>query len=198
MGENEEKTREGEKYSLQNDIKNFLEHPVETTRVNINYENKVDLIYEYFKNIKNITLTDEQIAGIIGNLIQESNLDPFLEGDCKNNKCTSIGLAQWHNERKDALLKDCPKTKTPEGQRTNEIEKEVLLCQLNFLVKELLGTEKEAYYHLKYQNNVRDATISFQDKFERCHPDYCSTEKRISYAKAVYDRILRNKKNDIT
>ncbi|MEM3405547.1 MAG: phage tail tip lysozyme [Candidatus Pacearchaeota archaeon] len=199
MGENEEKTREGETEKEISEVEyyiNFLKNFISSLKENTVLKEETLIIYYY---LKDLGYEDEQIAGIIGNLIQESNLDPFLEGDCKNNKCTSIGLAQWHNERKDALLKDCPKTKTPEGQRTNEIKLKMIFCQLDFLNKEL---NKEPYKsrvlkRMEKLKNVRDITILFQNEYEKCNSKLCNTNKRIEYAEAFYN-IIRHKEREIS
>src|SRR5581483_5886204 len=68
--------------------------------------------------------TKEQAAGIVGNLVHESGLDPNAIGD----RGTSIGLAQFHNERADALKAFA----ASKGKSPNDFQ-----TQLEFIDQEL-------------------------------------------------------------
>lgn len=110
-------------------------------------------IIEYLK--EKLGLTKEQAAGIAGNLYVESggfNLE--AHGD----KGTSYGLAQWHNERKEALFN---KTGTSESNPPN------LEQQLDYLIYELNNSEKRALLALKNTSTVKDSALVFAQKFER-------------------------------
>jgi hypothetical protein len=141
-----------------------------------------------FNFLKNKGFTNEQASGIIGNLIQESNgLDPYAIGDSG----TSIGLAQWHLERKTAVLKKCPGT-SHRSIKPSVIQ-EVILCQLDFLYSELQSSENKALIDLQKQTTVNGATISFMKKFERCKTAYCNEAERIANAQAVFDKMTNPK-----
>lgn len=110
-------------------------------------------IIEYLK--EKLGITKEQAAGVAGNLYVESggfNLE--AHGD----KGTSYGLAQWHNERKQALF---DKTGTSESNPPN------LEQQLDYLIYELNSSEKRALAALKETTSVRDSALVFAQKFER-------------------------------
>lgn len=107
--------------------------------------------------------TRNQIAGIMGNLQQEHNFR--TDGD---------GIAQWTGNRKANLMND------PNWQDIN--------VQLSFLVRELKGTEIAAYNAIKASTSVEEATVAFQNIFERCNPAYCMQNQRIQYAYAILAR----------
>jgi hypothetical protein len=104
--------------------------------------------------------TDEQTAGIMGNLRQEHGFQ--TSGD---------GLAQWMGGRKAKLMK----MKNPHS----------LATQLDFLVKvELAGSYSHVNKLLKKCDSVEEATTVFCNRYER--PGIPAMSKRISYAREVY------------
>jgi hypothetical protein len=104
--------------------------------------------------------TDEQAAGIMGNLRQEHGFQ--TSGD---------GLAQWMGGRKSKLMR----MKNPYSLST----------QLDFLVKvELAGSYSHVNKLLKKCNTVVEATTVFCNRYER--PGIPAMNKRISYAHEVY------------
>jgi len=101
--------------------------------------------------------TREQTAGIMGNLQQEHNFR--TDGD---------GLAQWLGDRKAALY--------ARGGENN------LQVQLEFIMYELNSYESAAMAAIQASTTVEQATLAFQNKFERCNPVYCHPNQRINYA----------------
>lgn len=98
----------------------------------------------------------------MGNLKQENrfNTDDGPGG---------LGIAQWTNARREELMQRA------DYQR--------LTTQLQFLVDELNSTEKNAGTALKSAHSVEDATIAFQNTFERC--GICRESQRIQYANEI-------------
>lgn len=132
------------------------------------------------KFFKSKGFTDEQTAGIIGNLIHESGLDPTrLNPNDKGKK--SEGIAQWRAERRDALIKKY-------GANYKDLDN-----QLNFIYAELLDGEKLAYRYVKLSKNVTDATVNFDNYYERS--DGLSRGARIGYAKGVLEMIKKDNEN---
>lgn len=111
--------------------------------------------------------TREQTAGIMGNLQQEHK---FQTSDERPN---GLGIAQWV------------------GNRANELEAKGdylnLDIQLNFLMEELNGVEHVAGTAIRNSVGVEGATVTFQNKFERC--GVCMEGQRIQYA---YDVLARH------
>jgi uncharacterized protein (TIGR03382 family) len=121
-------------------------------------------------------LTSFQSAGIVGNLDQESGVDPnavqFGGGPGR-------GIAQWSvGGRWDT---------TPNGNvvwyaKQKGQSEWSLNLQLEFIWYELT-TFGYGFAELKATANVHDATIVFQDKYEICGA--CNSTQRIAYAQAV-------------
>jgi hypothetical protein len=83
-----------------------------------------------------------QIAGIVGNLQAESGLNPTATGD----NGTSYGLAQWHNDRWDALNKFAANNGTQPSDP---------LTQARFIDFELKNNEPTAYSALQRVANAQ-------------------------------------------
>ena len=107
-----------------------------------------------------------QTAGIMGNLQQEHNFR--TDGD---------GLAQWLDGRKERLYAKPDPTS--------------IHTQVAFLVEELKSTESRAYNAIMASDGLENATVAFQDLFERCHPMYCHLNQRIGYAQAILQEYNR-------
>lgn len=115
-------------------------------------------------------LTPEQSAGILGNLYQESQLDPNAVGD----NGASYGIAQWQGSRRKELEKQ-PNWNSVDGQ-------------LNFIWKELLSTERKAFNYLKNTFTPRDSALTFSYYYER--PSTPHNEKRVAYANNSYQNYV--------
>lgn len=103
-------------------------------------------------------------AGIIGNLKQETS------GFNTQDVAGGLGIAQWLGARRERLI-----------QRGNHLD---LMAQLNFIIEELDTTEHRAKSALIASSSVEQATIAFQNKYERC--GQCMQNQRINYALDVY------------
>lgn len=104
----------------------------------------------------------------MGNLTQEHHFntsDVPVEG---------LGIAQWTGGRRDALM-----------QRGNYLD---IHTQLQYLADELNSTEQIAGEAIRSANTVADATIAFQNKFERCNPRWCMQDQRIGYANQLLEK----------
>lgn len=151
---------------------NFVTTP-EKVQTTLDANETAKTIINYLKD--NLGLTDEQAAGVVGNLYVESgNFNLSASGD----NGTSFGLAQWHNERKEALFKHA-------GTRTPSLEQ-----QLSFLAHELRTTESNALKKLKESTTVEESSMAFAKYFERpaTGPDGLPLHfrKRWGYAEEFY------------
>ena len=127
----------------------------------------------YIQFFVNKGLTRAQAAGIVGNLEQESGLKHNAVGD----NGTSYGLAQFHNERRDALFQKY-------GNNPTDMQ------QLEFIWQELNSTEKSALQALKVARTIEDATEAICKKYERPKAEYANLNKRKQYAQRAYDNIV--------
>jgi Phage tail lysozyme len=125
--------------------------------------------------------TNVQAAGIIGNLYQESSLNPGSVGDSGQ----AYGIAQWHPDR----LANCGiangkpqdgaspcNTGSPDAQFDAQVQ--LLLWELN-------NTESSAGKAVKHASTIDQAVLAFQNGFERC--GICNFPSRLAHAKTVFD-----------
>ena len=119
--------------------------------------------------------TDEQAAGIVGNLQAESgmNINPAAIGDGGR----AWGIAQWHPERRAIWEKATRKKWQPDGNSPNFQE------QLDFIIYELQRTESRALKQLRATSTVEDAAAAFDKYYERSNGR--ARQKRIELAKAL-------------
>lgn len=137
-----------------------------------------------FLRTTNPRLTNAQIAGIVGNLVQESGLNPGAVGDT-DMATPSTGIAQWRESRLDNRL-------AYEAER-QEDQADSMLVQLGFLNEELTGRYKRdsGGLHGYFVNNPgmgpEDAAAIASKRFFRPHPDHANNEMRGLHARTVMD-----------
>ena len=117
-------------------------------------------------------LSNAQAAAVVGNLQVESGLSPGLEAMDTNGK-VSRGIAMWQPPRWQDLLS----FSYSKGFDPNSLE-----GQLQFLWHELEDQPALGLRELASTTTVEDATVAFQNNFERCVPALCHTDRRISLA----------------
>jgi Phage tail lysozyme len=123
-------------------------------------------------------LTNFQAAGIVGNLDQESGVDPT---SVQYGGGPGRGIAQWSvGGRWDTSAND--NVRAYASQRGESATS--LNLQLEFIWYELT-TIGYGYSQLRATTNVTDATVVFMDKYEICGT--CAQAQRIAYANAVLD-----------
>lgn len=97
--------------------------------------------------------TKEQAAGLVGNLITESKLDPTAVGD--NGK--AYGIAQWHPDRQAKFAQ----------QYGKDIKNSTFEEQLAFVDWELRNNEKTAGQSLAGARTASEAAAIVDKKYER-------------------------------
>ena len=109
---------------------------------------------QYFLNKKDkngkLIFTPEQVSGIVGNLMQESNMNPSIV----NKSSGAFGLAQWLDPRKKKLF---------QKYGTNPSFEQ----QLDFIWDELNTSEISAFKHLLNTKTSDEAADSIMNMFER-------------------------------
>lgn len=121
-------------------------------------------VYDYFVNAG---YTPAQSAGIVGNLIQESSLNPEIT----NTSSGATGIAQWLGSRLiPGLVTGNPQTD--------------LETQLGYVVKELGTTEQQAAQELRGTTTPAAAAAAIMQYYER--PGDNSLALRQNYAQEVY------------
>lgn len=117
--------------------------------------------------------TAQQSAGIVGNLMQESGLDPT-----STNSIGAHGIAQWLGDRLTAERLWA----AAHGEKPDN-----LLTQLNYVVHELDTSESAAKASLKKQHTVNGATGSIFTYYERAGDD--SLPDRQNNAQLVFSKL---------
>jgi hypothetical protein len=123
-------------------------------------------------------LTAVQAAGIVGNLDQESGVDPtsVQEGG------PGRGIAQWSvGGRWDTDSDD----NAVWYAGTQGASVDSLILQLDFIWYELTTFPSYGLADLRAATTISDATVAFETDFEGCGE--CDQSTRISYAQDVYD-----------
>ena len=127
---------------------------------------------QYFKGKG---FTEEQAAGIVGNLQAESGvgINPGAVGDGGK----AWGIAQWHPDRRSIWEKASGRTWEASGVSPNFDE------QLQFIMYELQRTEMRALRRLRATNTVEDAAAVFDQYYERSSGE--ARQRRIQLAQAL-------------
>ena len=129
-------------------------------------------IFDYLSS--KYKLSDKVIAGIMGNMYQESKFDVNAVGD----NGSSFGLCQWHFERKDALAAYA---------QNNGMSPSDYRAQCDYLMYELRNGYGDLLNRMDKASNEAEAAVLFSDEFER-------PEKGTEGARAEYARqIMKNK-----
>ncbi|MGB2511012.1 phage tail tip lysozyme [Leuconostoc suionicum] len=153
-------------------------------------------VYFYLHN--NYGLSAQAIAGILGNWVQESGIDPIaVQGDWKyrslknskentNNHQKDIGVAQWSSKRRAQLISYA--NEKYNGEWWN------MTCQLEFMTQydgSFVEILKE--YSLNAGDNIVQNAVDFNEKWEVSADDENKIARtRGSYAENVYKYMKDN------
>lgn len=113
-------------------------------------------------------------AGIVGNLVQESGLRTDAIGDGG----TSGGLAQWHNERLEALKRFA----AARGKEWTDLD-----TQIDYLDYELHNNERDAGRKLNDAQDAAEAASIFMREFERPEISAAAEDQRVANAMVIYN-----------
>ena len=134
-------------------------------------------------------LNNIQVAGIMGNIKQESGFDP----NALNPGSKAYGIAQWYQGRKTALERFA-KSK---GKPINDLG-----MQLDFLWKELNeGYKSRVLDPIKKSNDLGEVVLIWLERFEvPCMPGSCGHEQaiRLPFAQAIKQEAERGGSAGVT
>lgn len=138
-----------------------------------------DAITQSFGYFRQKSLTAEQAAAIIGNLKQESQLNP----KALNDKSGAYGILQWLGDRKTRLL---AKSYYTDGATDKTKE---LGVQLDYLWEETAGTEKANFdtFLASTETDPAKLAIVFGEAFVRYNKE-TEEGKRAEYATQVFEQ----------
>ncbi|GAA1205621.1 phage tail tip lysozyme [Prauserella alba] len=123
-------------------------------------------------------LTDRQAAGVVGNLRQESGVDPRAIQDPGPGR----GIAQWSVGGRW----DTDPTNLIAFANNRDKSRWGLNIQLKFIWHELNVNSRFGKSDLLSATTIREATEVFAEKYEVC--GHCLTDQRVEYAKDAFDR----------
>lgn len=121
--------------------------------------------------------TKAQTAGLIGNFVVESGRDPINPAAVQYGGGPGRGLAQWEGSRRTALYNYANSRGLPWSN---------LQLQLDFIWKELRGTESYAYSKIKATTSISGAAVAVRQYYER--PSVHADQARINAANSIYSR----------
>lgn len=120
-------------------------------------------------------------AGVVGNLVQESGLRTDAIGD----NGTSGGLAQWHNERLDALKRFA----AARGKKWTDLD-----TQIEFLARELRTSYADTYAKMQSAELPEIAGQIMTDEYEIPDPASANYAQRQANARAAYEAMRSGNK----
>lgn len=124
-------------------------------------------------------LTEVQSAGIVGNLMQESNVNPRA---VQSGGGPGRGIAQWSvGGRWDRDSRD----NVAWYANQHGVSPWALNTQLGFIWYELTNFSYYGLAQLRAARTISEATIAFQNRYEGC--GVCEQSTRIRYAQQVYN-----------
>lgn len=136
------------------------------------------------QKLMSMGFTASAAAGVVGNLVQESGLRTDAIGD----NGTSGGLAQWHNERLDALKRFA----AARGKKWTDLD-----TQIEFLAEEMRTSYADTYAKMQSAELPEIAGQIMTDEYEK--PDSASANyaQRQANARAAYEAMQSgNKQSD--
>ncbi|MGP4915632.1 PE-PGRS virulence associated protein [Corynebacterium xerosis] len=157
-----------------------------------------DIEEKVWNYLRGAGYSDEQTAGVMGNIERESGFNPFIaQGEASTPSTSSgWGLVQWtgirHVEIRDAVIDElgadyyiaAPNMQQLPATMTEQDVDSLVLFQLRYIIAELEGVENVAGDHLASTTTVEEATKSFEAKYERS--GVVAIDERIANAQAFY------------
>ena len=133
------------------------------------------------QKLMSMGFTASAAAGVVGNLVQESGLRTDAIGD----NGTSGGLAQWHNERLDALKRFA----TARGKKWTDLD-----TQIEFLAEEMRTSYADTYAKMQSAELPEIAGQIMTDEYEIPDPASANYAQRQANARAAYEAMQSGNK----
>lgn len=133
------------------------------------------------QKLMSMGFTASAAAGVVGNLVQESGLRTDAIGD----NGTSGGLAQWHNERWEALKRFA----AARGKDWTDLD-----TQIEFLAEEMRTSYAETYAKMQHAELPEIAGQIMTDEYEIPDPASANYAQRQANARAAYEAMQSGNK----
>jgi hypothetical protein len=136
---------------------------------------------EITKILKEKGIPEASIAAILANLYAESRFIASAKGDIRIKGGPSVGIAQWRETRKKALI-DWSKDKSQGNCDPNTVT-----CQVNFLLYEMEKTFPVVYGKVRNPISVSDTTKYITTHYEIPQNKEKQAEIRAGFANQIID-----------
>ena len=169
---------------------NAVDESLPEVSVEINGNTNIEKAFNFFISPEGGEFTPQQACGMIGNFCVESgasanrgDLNPAAVSGFKDEG--SFGIAQWNPAKKA-------------GDRFGELQKfagrinkdyREMETQLRFVKHELETLPYLGLGQLRAATTLRDATVVFQNKYERPNKDLAHTDQRIAFAQETMKKL---------
>jgi hypothetical protein len=146
--------------------------------------------------MRDLGLTAEQAAGIVGNMIAESgvenarpqNTPPGTKGVLKVDDVTGYGIVQWTSRGRQQALADYAKSKGADLSKPLSMN-----IEYQFFLKEFKGQYGQVLSQIKQAKDVKTASTIFMQQYEV--PAGYKTEAKImeryNKSKPIYDKLAK-------
>tara|TARA_B100000965_G_C19524180_1_gene727978 strand:+ start:185 stop:1042 length:858 start_codon:yes stop_codon:yes gene_type:complete len=169
---------------------NAIDESLPKVSVAIDGNTNIEKAFNFFISPEGGEFTPQQACGMIGNFCVESgaaanrgDLNPAAVSGFKDEG--SFGIAQWNPAKKAGdRFGELVKFASRIGRDHREIE-----TQLRFVKHELETIPYLGIGQLRRATTLKDATIIFQNKYERPNKDLAHTDQRIAYAQETMKKL---------
>lgn len=152
--------------------------------LNLDGNSNIEKAFNFFVSEEGGNYTMEQACGIIGNFCVESG--PTLNPRAVAPTEGSTGIAQWN----PAAAAGNRLGQLVEYSNALGLDHLTLGAQLLFTKYELETFNYLGDGPLRKTSTTRDATIVFQDSYERPNKALAHTEKRVNFAKEIFNKLV--------
>lgn len=176
---------------------NSIDESLPAASISIDGNTNIEKAFNFFISPEGGEFTPQQACGMIGNFCVESgatsnrgDINPAAVSGFKNEG--SFGIAQWNPAKKA-------------GNRFGELQKfsgrinkdyRDMDTQLRFVKHELETLPYLGLGQLRATTTLKDATLIFQNKYERPKKDLAHTDQRIAFAQETMKKLGPGVNND--
>jgi murein DD-endopeptidase MepM/ murein hydrolase activator NlpD len=146
--------------------------------------------------MRDLGLTADQAAGIVGNMVAESgvenarpqNTPPGTKGVLKVDDVTGYGIVQWTSRGRQQALADYAKSKGADLSKPLSMD-----IEYQFFLKELKSDYASVLSQIKQAKDVKTASTIFMQQYEvpEGHKTEAKIMERYNKSKPIYDKLAK-------
>lgn len=148
----------------------------------------MEIIWNYFTSAG---YSEIFVAGMMGNMYQESSFNPASTNYHEDGSIASVGLIQWD-------VSGGRYQKFMEFAALNGMEWTEVQVQIMFIEHEFTGDFKDTFNYINEATTVEEAAFRFHEKYEISADTREMIQKRMDYAKEIYDSFQGTSVNNKT